>query len=50
MRHILQKLALHSRLQLAVFAHQAGAPEASRRTSPPTSLPATKQPKDRTDG
>jgi DNA-binding NarL/FixJ family response regulator len=44
-RHILQKLALHSRLQLAVFAHQ----EASRRTPPPTNLPATKKPKDRTD-
>jgi DNA-binding NarL/FixJ family response regulator len=48
-RHILQKLALHSRLQLAVFAHQAGAPEASRRTSPPTNSHATNKPKDRTD-
>jgi len=27
-RHILEKLALHSRLQLAAFAHKAGAPEA----------------------
>jgi len=34
-RHILEKLALHSRLQLAAFAHKAGAPEAkaSRRRS-----------------
>jgi DNA-binding NarL/FixJ family response regulator len=48
-RHILQKLALHSRLQLAVFAHQAGAPEANRPTSPPTNLPLTKEPKDQTD-
>jgi hypothetical protein len=48
-RHILEKLALHSRLQLAVFAHQAGAPEANRRTPPPTNSPATKKPKDRTD-
>jgi two-component system nitrate/nitrite response regulator NarL len=30
--HILEKLALHSRLQLAAFAHQARAPEANRRT------------------
>ena len=27
-RHILEKLALHSRLQLAAFAHKAGVPEA----------------------
>ena len=33
-RHILEKLALHSRLQLAAFAHKAGAPEANRRTPP----------------
>jgi DNA-binding NarL/FixJ family response regulator len=49
-RQILQKLSLHSRLQLAVFAHQAGAPEANRRTPPLSNAPATKRPKDRTDG
>jgi two-component system nitrate/nitrite response regulator NarL len=48
-RHILQKLALHSRLQLAVFAHHAGAPEGNRRTSPPPNVPPSKEPKDRTD-
>jgi two-component system, NarL family, nitrate/nitrite response regulator NarL len=48
-RHIMEKLALHSRLQLAVFAHQAAAPEANRRTPPPTNAPATKKPADRTD-
>jgi two-component system NarL family response regulator len=48
-RNILQKLALHSRLQLAVLAQQAGAPEASRRTPPPTTLPAAKKPKNRID-
>jgi two-component system nitrate/nitrite response regulator NarL len=44
-RHILEKLALHSRLQLAAFAHRAGAPEANRRTPPLTNSPATKEPK-----
>jgi two-component system nitrate/nitrite response regulator NarL len=44
-RHILEKLALHSRLQLAAFAHKAGAPEASRPTPPLTNSPATKTPK-----
>ena len=48
-RHIMEKLALHSRLQLAVFAHQVGAPEANRRTPPQTDSPATRKPKDRTD-
>ena len=43
-RHILEKLALHSRLQLAVFARKAGAPEANRRTPPLTDSPATKKP------
>jgi hypothetical protein len=45
-RQILQKLSLHSRLQLAVFAHQAGL-EGNRRPPPPANLPATKKPKDR---
>jgi DNA-binding NarL/FixJ family response regulator len=36
-RHILEKLALHSRLQLAVFARKAGAPLTD---SPPTKKPA----------
>jgi len=54
MRHILEKLALHSHLQLAAFAHQAGAPEADRRTAPLTDAPAMKEPssgagRDRTD-
>jgi two-component system nitrate/nitrite response regulator NarL len=44
MRHILEKLALHSRLQLAAFAHKAGAPEASHRTCPLTNSPPTKEP------
>jgi two-component system nitrate/nitrite response regulator NarL len=44
-RHILEKLALHSRLQLAAFAHKTRAPEASRPTPPLTNLPATKEPK-----
>ena len=47
-RHIMEKLALHSRLQLAVFAHQTGAANASRRSPPQTDSPATKKPKDRT--
>jgi DNA-binding NarL/FixJ family response regulator len=36
-RRILEKLALHSRLQLAVFARRAGAPEGT--DSPPTKKP-----------
>lgn len=44
-RQILEKLALHSRLQLAVFAHKAGVPEGNRRTPPLTSSPATKNSK-----
>jgi len=44
-RHILEKLALHSRLQLAAFVHKAGAPEANRPTPPLTNSPATKKPK-----
>jgi len=43
--HILEKLALHSRLQLAAFAHKAVALEANRRTPPLTNSPATKKPK-----
>jgi len=46
-RHILEKLALHSRLQLAAFAHKAVAPEANRGISPLTILPVTKKPKAR---
>jgi two-component system nitrate/nitrite response regulator NarL len=38
---ILEKLALHSRLQLAAFAHEAAAPEAK---------PATKSPRRRGAG
>jgi two-component system, NarL family, nitrate/nitrite response regulator NarL len=45
-RHILEKVALHSRLQLAVLARKAGAPEANRRTPPLTDSPATKKPQD----
>ena len=48
-RHIMEKLALHSRLQLAVFAHHAGVPEADRRTPPRADSPPTRKPKDRTD-
>lgn len=44
-RHILEKLALHSRAQLAAFVHRAGAPEANGRTPPLTNAPATKKPK-----
>jgi DNA-binding NarL/FixJ family response regulator len=45
-RRILEKVALHSRLQLAVLARKAGAPEANRRTPPLTDSPATKKPQD----
>jgi len=44
-RHILEKLALHSRLQLAAFAHKARAPEVNRPTPPLTYTPTTKTPK-----
>ena len=44
-RHILEKLALHSRLQLAACAHKAAAPAANRRTRPLTNSSATKKPK-----
>jgi DNA-binding NarL/FixJ family response regulator len=46
-RHILEKLALHSRLQLSAFAHKAVAPKANPAIPPLTHSPATKRPKAR---
>jgi DNA-binding NarL/FixJ family response regulator len=42
-RRILEKLGLHTRLQLAAFARKAGAPEANRRTSPLIDVTATRK-------